>query len=327
MTDAILPQYIDSTMVSCFRSCPQKFYKEFVLGLRPASVSIDLHAGGAFAAGLETVYREVFLNKAPQHIAMARGLAAYLNYWGDFVIPEFKETPKTKDRVWEAIEEYTKQWPPATDHVQPYIVDGTPAFEFTFGIPLEPTLPHDSNGKYYHYETRQELESQAFPLHPSGDPFIYSGRFDMLGSWSNKPVVRDEKTTTSIGAKWAEKWDLRSQFLGYCWACQQSGLAVDTVIVRGVGILKTKFTLVEAIKVFADWELARWHEQLRRDLWRLRRAWDEGYFDFNLAESCEAYGGCAFHDVCKSPHPERWESQYVVRRWNPLQKNPIAEAA
>ena len=53
MTDSltpILPGYIDATMTTCFRSCPRKFYDEFVLGLRPPGLSIDLHAGGADGA-------------------------------------------------------------------------------------------------------------------------------------------------------------------------------------------------------------------------------------------------------------------------------------
>ena len=161
-------------------------------------------------------------------------------------------------------------------------------------------------------------------MHPSGQPFLYVGRFDMLGTWSGKLVVRDEKTTTSIGASWADQWDLRSQFIGYVWACQQSGLDLDTVVARGVGILKTKISHAEAIKQYPKFLVERWHEQLRRDLWRIVRMWDEDYFDYNLADACNSYGGCAFRTVCTSPVPERWYDQYVVRHWNPLQKNPIA---
>lgn len=55
----MLPLNVDSTMMSCFRSCPQKFFREFVQGYRPAGISIDLHAGGAFALALEEVYKGV----------------------------------------------------------------------------------------------------------------------------------------------------------------------------------------------------------------------------------------------------------------------------
>lgn len=300
--EAILPLNIDSTMMSAFRACPRKFQYEFCFGLRPARVSIDLHAGACFASALEYLYKLVHEDGIPTDKALLRAYGIFLKQWGDFEI--IKDTPKTRERVWEATESYVATYSPYTDHVQPAKLPGQPSYEFSFGIPL--TDPD-------------------FPLHPSGSPFIYSGRFDMLGSWNGKLVVRDEKTTTSIGAMWAEQWDLRSQFMGYCWACQQSGLDVDTVVVRGVGILKTKITQVEAIKLYPRHMIERWYEQLRRDLHRLRKMWDEGYFDYNLADACSSYGGCSFRDPCLSPVPERWFGNYVVRRWNPLIKNPIAD--
>jgi hypothetical protein len=305
LTKPELPLYIDSTMMSCFRSCPIKFYREFVLGLRPSAISVDLHAGGCFATALEVFYEAMYIGGKTFDQALALAYKRYLAEWGDFV--PWKDTPKTRENVWAAIEDYLETYPPLTDKVQPYMLAGKPSMEFTFAEPLE----YGENG-------------EPFPMHPNGDPFVYSGRFDMLGMLNNSiPCVRDEKTTTSIGATWASQWDLRSQFSGYVWACQQNGIQLDTVVVRGIGILKTKFHQVEAIKQFSKHNVDRWFEQLRRDMWRLRRSWDEGYWDFNLAESCSAYGGCAFRDLCNSPNEERWYSNYTVRKWNPLQKNPI----
>lgn len=303
---AELPQYIDSTMMSCFRSCPQKFYNEFVLGLRPTAFSVDLHAGACFATAIETVGRCVHEDKLPLEKALQKGHAAYLDAWGNFI--PITDTPKTKERVWEAVEEYFAAFPPLTDHVQPFFGhDGKPTYELTFAIPL--------------------LEEEGFPLHPNGQPFLYSGRLDRLGSWGGKVIGQDEKTTKSIGAKWADQWNLRSQFLGYCWALKHHGLVIDTISVRGIGILKTKITIVEAIKTYNDFMIERWHEQLMRDMHRLRAAWDSGYFDYNLGEACTSYGGCVFADLCGSRTPENWYSQYSVRRWNPLHKNPIDEKA
>mgnify|MGYP001602316755 CR=1 FL=1 len=59
-------------------------------------------------------------------------------------------------------------------------------------------------------------------------------------------------------------------------------------------------------------------------LWRLTRCWQEDYWDFNLGTSCTNYGGCKFVDRCTSKDPNSFNSSYVVKRWNPLNRNPIS---
>lgn len=304
----ILPPYIDSTMISAFRSCPRKFFNEFVLGLRPPGISIDLHAGGAFAHSIEVVRHEVFVNNRNLSDALLRANAAFEIYWGDFQIPEHKKTAKTPGRVWAAVEDYFIKYPPATDHIQPYFSDGKPTFEFTFSIPLD---------------------GPTWPVHPeSGEPFFYVGRFDMLGEYMGLPIIEDDKTgSTGFYANWSEKWDLRSQFIGYTWACQELGIAVDTVAVRGIGILKELIHHAEAIKPYSNDLRAKWLEQLRRDLIRLVAAYKEGYWDYNLGESCTAYSNCIFLTPCASNDPDPWLQNFEVRRWNPLSKDPTKEVA
>lgn len=312
----ILPPYMDSTMMSAFRSCPRKFYNEFVLGLRPSGISVDLHAGGAFAHALEVVRKEVHLNHRSLDDALIRANAAFEIYWGDFEIPEFKKTNKRPDRVWAAVESYFNQYPPLTDHIQPYYSEGKPTFEFTFAIPLEPTGDLDVG-----------FREGFWPRHPvTKEPFLYTGRFDMLGEYLGRPVVEDDKTSGSGHySGWSEKWDLRSQFIGYTWACQQLGLPVEEVVVRGVGIQIRDIAHAEAIKPYSNHLRALWLEQLRRDLWRLVDAWNSGYFDYNLGESCNAFGNCMFMQPCQSPDPEPWLKTFDVRRWNPTAADPTKE--
>ena len=290
-------------MISCFRSCPRKFYNEFVLGLRPPGMSIDLHAGGAFAHCLEVVRHEVYVNQRSLSEALLRANAAFEIYWGDFRIPEHKKTTKRPDRVWKAVEDYFNQWSPATDHIQPYFVNGKPTFEFTFAIPLE---------------------GDEWPKHPvTGEPFLYTGRFDMMGEYLGMPVVCDDKTSgTGHYTGWSEKWDLRSQFIGYTWACQQLGIAAESVVVRGVGIMATQIALAEAIKPYSDDLRARWLEQVRRDLWHIVECYNSDYWDYNFGESCTSYGQCVFSTACQSADAKPWLETMEVRRWNPTAQDP-----
>lgn len=325
MTTLQLPIHVDSTMMTCFRSCPQKFFREFVQGYRPAGLSIDLHAGACFAGALEEVRKQVYGNGKSLADALLFAEARFFTEWGDVEVPEWKRTAKTKDRVWEAIvgdgtpkgEGYFQRYAPLTDRMQPYFDENKkPTFEYTFAIPLEPCV------------SPQNFHKDYFPEHPNGGPFLYTGRFDLLGTYEGRPTPLDDKTTGgSIGQNWSESWDLRNQFLGYTWACQQCGLDVEGVLVRGIAIQKTQIVHAEAHKPYSKHLIARWYEQLRRDMWRLRRCWDEGYFDYNFADACTSYGNCVFMPVCQSATPENWLSSFEVRHWNPLNKNPIVGAA
>lgn len=300
----ILPAHVDSTMINCFRACPQKFWNEYILGLRPPETSIDLHAGAVFSATLERFYREVFHNGLDTSAALARAYSTFNQEWGDFIIRKEKH-PKTPENMWAAVEDYVRVYPPGTDSVQPYFTGDAPSFEFSFAIPL------DGPG------------FEGFPKHPvSGDPFIYTGRFDLLGRRDSRPVVRDEKTAQRLESNWAEKWDLRSQFLGYCWALQHNGIPCNTVVVRGVIITLTMIRQVEAIKIYSQHLIDLWFGQLRRDLIRLVACWKESYFDYNLGDTCTSYSHCPFIPLCTSTQPENWYSSYEVRRWNPLHRNP-----
>lgn len=319
----ILPPNIDATMMSAYRSCPRKFFNEFIYGLRPPGLSIDLHAGGCFASAIENIRHDIHLNGASYHDACLRAQMAFEIQWGDFEIPTHKDTAKTKDRIWEAVvggentdsRGYFEEYPPLTDHIQPYVANGRPTIEFTFAVPLEPAV-HSAQGH----------DGTAFPLHPvSGEPFMYSGRLDMLGHDTRSGLIvgEDDKTQgTGFYGNWSEKWDLRSQFIGYTWAMQQLGINCEHIAVRGIGILKTKFHHAEIIKPYSNFLRARWHEQLRRDLWRLVDSWNTGYWDYNLAESCTNYGNCMFLQACQSPNEELWLNNFEVRRWNPLAVDP-----
>jgi len=299
MPAAILSPYTDSTMLNSFRSCPQKFYNEYVLGLRPGDISIDLHAGAVFSATLERFYQEVFRNGLDTPAALARAFATFQTEWGDFVIRK-EGHPKTPENMWSAVEDYIRVYPPRADQVQPYHTGAGATFEYSFSIPLD--FP-------------------GFPRHPdTGDPFVYVGRFDLLGKRDNRPVIRDEKTAQRLEANWSEKWDLRSQFLGYCWALQTMGIPCNTVVVRGVIITKTMIRQVEAIKIYPQHLIDRWFEQTKRDLNRLVSCYKEGYWDYNLGDTCTMYSHCPFIPLCSSNQPENWYSSYEERRWDPLSR-------
>ena len=304
-TPLSLPLVVDSTILSTFRACQEKAGLEYVEHLAPSGLSIDLHAGACIASGLEALYATTYGRGLDLAAGLGAAELAFTEAWGDYEIPEHRlsgprATAKTFDRCLEAIFSYGSHYHPPTDHVAPF-PDVERPWEFSFGIPLT-----------------QETTGLAFPLHPSGDPFIYAGRFDLLGLYLGLPCVRDDKTTSSMSATWHDSWTLRAQFMGYCWALRQLGITVEAVIVRGIVIQKTQIQHIEAEKRFPSHLIDRWLRMTLHDIRNLVAAAETGWWQPSFGTECTSYGGCSFRDICASPDPDRWKADFHHREWNPL---------
>ena len=288
------PATIDSTLMKTFKACPRKAYLEYLEHWKPRAPSVHLHAGAAFASGLEAARRAFYEQGKPHEESVGLGLETLMREYGTFECPP--HIAKTCERMLGALEFYFESYPMDTDVIKPYEwAPGKFGIEFSFAT--------------------------ALPImHPvTNMPLIYSGRSDMVGKMAGGLFIEDDKTASQLGAAWQNQWDLRSQFTGYCWSAKQSGLRVDGVLVRGVSILKTKYETMQAITYRREWEMQRWFEQLCRDLERLKGMWIAGYYDYNLDEACDSFGGCLFKRVCMSEHPEPWlDTYYERRKWDPL---------
>lgn len=288
------PVAIDSTMLKTFRGCPRKAYLEYFHHWKPLYPSAHLHAGAAFAHGLEAARRAFYEQGKPHEEAVGIGIETLLRAYGDFECPE--HIAKTPARMVGALEYYFAAYPMSSDMIKPYVwAPGKHAIEFSFATPLP----------------------VAHPV--TGEPLIYSGRSDMIGDMGGGLFIEDDKTASQLGTSWINQWDLRSQFTGYCWSAHQSGLKVDGVLVRGISILKTKYDTAQVITYRKKWEMDRWLLQTTHDLNRMIECWKSGYFDYNLDEECNAYGGCLFKRLCLSATPDDWlDGYYEQRVWDPL---------
>lgn len=302
MSDFIemLPQVIDNTIISTFRNCQTKGRFEFLNGLRPTQTSIHLHAGAAFAKAVETLYTEIYRNGASRGTALTKTEFAFVKAWGDFEYPF--ETNKTKFRVWDCVESYATQYDPPNDYIAPSPRFTNP-FEYNFAIALDEA----------HFGI-------PFPLHPkTQEPFIYCGRFDMIGEHFGMLRIRDDKLVSSLGASWEKQYTLRSQFIGYVACMQILGYDLDTVEIRGVCPLTKTINHQTAVKTYAKPVVERWKHQLARDLHNVVAACMVEDFDVNFSDVCAQYGGCPFLDLCRANDPADYFASYTKRSWNPLE--------
>lgn len=294
MTRLPFPKVLDNTMVSAYKACPRKFFREYLEHWKPKSPSVHLHAGGAYAKGLEVARKGYYEKGLSPDDAIAEGLGALLTAYGSFECPP--DSAKSAERTAGAFEYYFTQYPFETDAATPHILpSGSRAIEFSFAEPIEVAHPE------------------------SGDPLIYCGRMDGLMDYSGGLFGLDDKTTSQLGASWAKQWDLRAQFTGYCWGASRAGLPLQGFLIRGVSILKAKYDTQQALTYRPQWMLDEWYESLIDTVQQMVVDWDREYFRPDLSESCASYGGCMFRQPCLSVDPQPWlETSFTKRVWNPL---------
>lgn len=295
------PVALDSTMLATFRSCPQKFFREYLQHWKSKEPSIHLWAGGAYARGLEIARRSFYELGRPIAEAEAAGLEALIRAYGSF---DSAGHAKSLERMCGALEYYFTQYPLDTDAATPLrLSDSHRAIEFSFALPLP-------------------------ILHPqTGDPLLYCGRCDMLADFAGGIYVFDDKTTSSLGSQWSRQWQLRSQFTGYVHAARQCGIDAQGALVRGVSILKTKYETMQVLTHRSQFLIDRWYAQLLTDINRMitmfkaHAAVGDAAFDYNLDHACAEFGGCAFVRICESPTPEDWlPMSFSKREWLPLSR-------
>jgi hypothetical protein len=288
------PEVITNSARSNFAICPRKFELSDVFHWKPKSTSIHLHAGGAFAKGIEVARKAYYVEGCDQDTAIARGWEALVAFYKTEYFSD--DETKSVERMAGALTYYFEVWPFAQDFLEPYTTpSGQRTIEFSFTVPLP----------------------IAHPV--TGNPILYYGRFDMVGQHKNGEVyVVDEKTASQLGNAWVDQWKLDAQFTGYCWGARQFGIPVGGAIIRGISILKTQYGHAQSIQQRPDWMIDAWYNQLLRDIHRMIQLWQDGYFDRSYGPGCKMYGKCQFTDICSSLNPDRWlEADFVQRPHEP----------
>lgn len=299
MTRPAFPSVIDSTLMAAFKSCPRKAFLEYFEHWKVRDQSVHLHAGAAYAGGLEAARIAYYVEGQSHDDCIAIGIKRLLEMYGDFDCPP--DSAKSAGRMAGALEFYFERYPMTSDAAVPMTLPGGKrGIEFSFVEPLD----------FAHPET--------------GEPLVYSGRLDQMVDFEGMQLGEDDKTTSQLGASWPRQWDLRSQFTSYVWGAHRAGIKLNGFLVRGVSILKSKYDTLQAITYRPEWQIDRWYEQLLRDLKRMQQAWEEGYFDYNLDHACAEYGGCVFRQACQMKDPSPLlQQQFQRRRWDPINRVEI----
>jgi len=292
------PMVIDNSQREAFVRCPFSWALRYLHNWRPKNESIHLRAGGAFATGVEQARRAFYVDGKSEEDAIALGWKALVEAWRDSETEE--EHVKDLNSMTAALVYYFRRVPMSTDYIKPAVFGGIPMIEFSAVHPLP------VNG-------------------PDGTPVLYYGRHDMVGQhiYSGTLYGVDEKTSTTLGARWISNWDMDAQFTGYCWLDQQSGLAVNQFLIRGVSITSLgNNEFAESLQTRSNWRIEQWLEQIVIDVENMKQQWERNKFSKSLGPGCKMYGGCIYKDACKSRNPLAILRQdFVQQRYAPWEKS------
>lgn len=297
------PHAIDNSMRKELVKCETAAKYKYELGLRAnGQTKVDLHAGKAFAAGMEVARRAFYAEGFEPANAVATGTLEVFRAYGDFIAPD--KSNKTATRMAGALSFYFNECPFVGEKLKPIQLGDEIGIEVGFNFPIG--IEHPDDGK--------ELS--------------YCGRFDMLAEdeFGDAWVV-DEKTTSQMGDKWANQWLLDSQMTGYCWGARKlldqhgmSNVQVKGAIINGIAIRLRDYEHMRLNTYRQDWEVDRWYRQMKSDVIRWKDAFTMGIHNMALDHACATYNNpCEFSPLCSSRNPERIiPGSYSVVRWNPL---------
>jgi hypothetical protein len=184
MSRVPFPSTLDSTIMAAFKSCPRKAYLEFMEHWKLKDQSVHLHAGAAYASGMEAARAAFYIHGKSADDSVAIGVQEVLRAYGNFECPP--ESAKSLERTAGALEFYFSHYRLGEDKAIPLsLPGGKTGIEFNFLEPLD-------------------------ILHPvTGDPLLYSGRMDMLCEYEGMKLGEDDKTASQLGASWPRQWSWR----------------------------------------------------------------------------------------------------------------------
>lgn len=297
---SIFPHVVDNTMRETLIRCEKAAYWNHERGLKTIGINPDLHAGHAFARGIEVARKEFWVEGKDAYDSVLKGVEALYENYGNFIYPADRFKNRSAERMAGALTYYFEQWPFKRENA-PVLLEEGYAIEKGFGIEIPVFHPDETNLKY------------------GMKPDLIEIRDGVV--WGV-----DEKSGGSLSDAWVNQWTMNSQITGYCWGIpqllKQNGvnLPFGGIEIRGVGITPTKYSHMAIQVLRMPWEIKRWYQQMHFDMIRWVQAHGHGDHDLALGHACAMYNDpCDYQKLCKAHDPEYLiEGNYTVRHWNPL---------
>lgn len=286
-------EVLDSSMLGDFMDCPSRFYLKHILGLRPKKFdsvdNIPLDWGQTWHKAMYAYYKEGMGGN------LEAALKAIDEYYPDYITPDIDtKTKRSKERMLKQMFAYDAHW-------------------------------REDNSRY------EILRSeQFFDVYDEDLDLRWCGRMDSIRRQDrpNKVQVWDYKTTSAMGDRYFDKYELSFQFPGYVWAANK--------MLAGEEVLELKMDVMYTLSASFDFfrRTFRYDEYRRREFVDNTRLIVEQIHrlqDNHLCEpekwvknynECTRYRTCMFFPV-HNLHPKGdtrlniLGNDYKIERWDP----------
>ena len=303
----------DATSVSNYAKCPRYYELVNIEGWQPLEKSVHLIFGGLYAKALEEYYilkSEGSDSQSALREVVRRTLirtweydklpgADEYEYREEFLTPDTGQpwdslhNTKTRETLIRSIVWYFEEFGD-NDVTEVVIIDGAPAVELSFSIPLT-------------------------------DEIVYCGHIDRLVDFGGNIFAMDQKTSgATISKNFFNNFSPDYQMSGYTfagsllWHAPISGVIIDAAQIA-VGF--TEFTRGFVHK--PPQVIAEWRESLIATIERAREDTRNNTFTPNFT-ACDKYGGCSFRKICSRAPEHRGralDADFARKaRWDPLKQ-------
>lgn len=288
------PEVFDASMTSDFMACPSMFYLRHILGLRGKQREVALSWGGCWHHVMYA-FMHALDDEGEFDLAVEAGLLALDKNYPPWLTPENdKKVKRSKMRMAEQFFAYVEGW----------------------------------NRERKDYDILRH--EQYFRVWFEDVNLHWCGRMDSLRRAKINKKLRawDYKTTSSMGPRYFNQFEISFQFPGYVAASQL--LFTDEIKEITIDVM---YTLSKSFKFFRrtfrydEARLLEWRKNMKMITDRINRCLDESLDDIagwekNWSRCNEHYGTCQFLPVHSlNPRGEGrlldLRDNYMVDRWDP----------
>lgn len=287
----------DSVSLGALKKCPRFYQLNIIEGWAPKGEQADLFFGIVYHGALER-YDHARTNGASHDDALRTAVRwAMIETWdAELKRPKLVEhNYKNRFTLVRTIVWYCDKF--QDDPIKTIILaNGKPAIELSYRLELD------------------------YRCHLSNEAFLHCGHLDKLGTFQDKTVIVDRKTTKhTLDERYYEQFSPDNQMSGYTFA----GKIVYNTPIRGiiidaaqVAVTFSRFDrrLIERTPSMLD----EWHRDLGFWLTAAQQFARAQYWPMND----RACFGCTYRGICGKPPEvrEQWLKVNFVRRvWNPLE--------